>query len=131
MGRGLREACRVAGGYDGDKALLWMSQHVKPKGSDPLREQVLRAKLANLEEDRRAKRIKRREMEGELVSREEVTAEFSELLAVFGAILDALPDDLAKEMPEEHRATATALASQTVNRALRQLAGWQFVGGNQ
>ncbi len=62
---------------------------------------------------------------GELVRADEQTAEYAEFFASAKALIESFPDDLAKEMPEESRVSARALANHKVTLLLRKLASWK------
>ena len=126
------------GRYDVAECRQWLAMYratsgrpTKSMGSDEgggeldLRERKLRAECDKLEEEARAKRLKTDLLEGELVRRSDVIAEFADFLSEAKPILESLPDDLAKEMPEEYRVIARNLAKQAVDRAFRKLASWQ------
>ena len=126
---GLREACeRPRGGFDGVKATAWLKDRLAKRQSNPMKERLARAKLRNLLEDRRAKELRRLTAEGELVRRDDVVAEFTEVLIYAQAILESVPDDATKEVPEAYRVTIHTICQHAVDRAFRQLACWTFKG---
>lgn len=135
LNQGLRDACRQPdGSYSLSLAQQWLSEH-KPSGKqDPLaglKKRELRAKIAGRVEDLQLKRLKREVESGQLIYRDEVLAEFSELLAHAKPLLDELPDTITKEVPLDVRVQVLQLVTNSVERFFHQLCAWEPKGGSE
>lgn len=133
--RGMRAACqRDDGSYDGDLAAAWSDANVSSKKNDPLaplKKKQLRAKIAISAEDLLAKRLKREVASGQLIYRDEVLGDFSELLGHARPLLDALPDEVAKECPQEVRVQVLQLVKHAVERYFHKLRSWRPKGTDE
>lgn len=132
---GLRDACKSPDGtYSLSLAQQWLSEHGKTAKSDPLaplKKKQLRAKIAISAEDLLAKRLKREVAAGQLIYRDEVLGDFSNLLGHARPLLDALPDEVAKECPLEVRVQVLELVKHAVERYFHRLATWRPKGTDE
>lgn len=130
------------GTYDVEECLAWQaamraSSGRPTKGGDDgdsemdLRERKLKAECEKLEQETIAKRMKNDLLAGELVYRTEVVAECADMLSKFKAILESIPDDIAKEAPGDLRVAIRAIAKQSVDRARLLMAAWRPVTPNE
>lgn len=129
LNAGLRDACKAADGtYSLELAQAWLAEHGKGGKSDPLaplKKKQLRAKIAISTEDLLSKRQKREVAAGNLIYRDEVLGDFSDLLGHARPLLDALPDEVAKECPLEVRVQVLELVKHAVERYFHRLATWR------
>jgi hypothetical protein len=135
LNQGLRDACKSPdGSYSLSLATQWLSEHSKAGKSDPLaplKKKQLRAKIAISAEDLLAKRLKREVASGQLIYRDEVLGDFSELLGHARPLLDALPDEVAKECPQEVRVQVLQLVKHAVERYFHKLRSWRPKGTDE
>lgn len=101
-----------------------------PAEVDPLDLNVLRA--AKIKQDtlkvriaNRRAMLEQRVREGELVSKEDVERTFSELIIEVRSQLERLPEQLRPRFPLAQQATLVLEVQNTVDFALRTLAGWR------
>jgi phage terminase Nu1 subunit (DNA packaging protein) len=122
------------GSYDVEECLAWQAAMRASSGrptkgdagsENDLRERKLLAECEKLEQETIAKRMKNDLLAGELVYRTDVVAECADMLSKFKAILESIPDDIAKEAPGEQRVGIRAIAKQSVDRARHLMAAWR------
>src|SRR5262245_53229829 len=100
----------------------------KPSSDETSQARLLRAQADKTEADAEARRIKNLQLRGELVERAEIIREFAEFLVAAKPILDAIPDDIATEAPQDMRARMHGIAKAAVDRCLLKLSQWQPSG---
>jgi phage terminase Nu1 subunit (DNA packaging protein) len=121
-------------------AIAWRDEHVLPrkggprggKPVDPEQQSILaRRALAQCEKDEAAARrenLKSDLLDGLVVYTADVRREAAEIFAGVRAILETIPDSLAKEFPQKLRARAFDVGKNKVDAALRKLADLHAVG---
>jgi phage terminase Nu1 subunit (DNA packaging protein) len=97
-------------------------QEEAEKSQDSLQRRILQANALKSEEDARAAKLRNDEAEGLLIARAEVTREWAEHFSQARTILEAFPDQFAKEAPAKLRASAHELALKSIERVMRTLA---------
>lgn len=114
---------------------VWRADHLLPRKGGPGGEKetdeteagnqrrIVAANADKAEEDARAARLRNDEREGLVVEKAQVTREYAEQFAQARTILDAFPDQFAKEAPAKLRTSAHELARKSIERVLRLLAG--------
>lgn len=102
------------GCYDLDEIEAWRSANIaEPRGGrerqassgeGTLQEQKLRSEIAKLDEEVLLKQLKRKLFEGELMRRDDVLQQLSELVLYIKSQIEAIPDQMEMEFPAETRA---------------------------
>jgi phage terminase Nu1 subunit (DNA packaging protein) len=119
-------------------ALAWRDKHVLPRKGGPRKRRPITAEketeqqsllarriVAQCEKDEaiaRREKIKSDMLAGTVVEKVAVVREAAEICSAARAILDAIPDAIAKELPEESRVRAYEVAKNKVDAAFRKLA---------
>lgn len=106
------------GSYSVSAVQEWREQRTSAKTPDDLRERRLLAECIKLE-------LANEETRNELVRRSDVQAEAAEMFAAFKAIMDAIPDAIAKDLPDEHRVNGQRTSRHHIDLALRKMAAWK------
>lgn len=127
LSAGMREVCKVAGGYSTSAADKWVAENTKGNSEDAaLRREHLAARIANLREDLRqkkqARRIKAGEMLDTYLAQQWVRAAFLRVRQQ----IETLPEALSKEFGGEQRTVAADVGKRLVHRILKELAANQF-----
>jgi phage terminase Nu1 subunit (DNA packaging protein) len=123
-------------------AQAWRDEHILPRkggpkagrpAADPAQQSLLaRRTVAQCEKDEAAARreqLKSDQLERLVIYRDQVVREAGEIFAAVRAILETIPDGLAKEFPQKLRARAYEVGKNKVDIALRKLADLHLVGG--
>lgn len=119
-----KHGCPLDSGADAIRA--WhREKYGEDDGDAPLSDQLTRRKIRKTEAEAYRVELDNQEREGELVPRDDIIQEFAQILTEAKQVLDALPDDMAKEMPQEIRVTVYEIAKNAVDRFYRKLAAWR------
>lgn len=119
-----------AGRYDVEECRTWVDRNVQKQdgGSGDLNDAKKRAEIRKLNAEAEAKEVKNLQLAGELVHRDDVLREVSELILRIKTRLEAVPDEIEMELPAEQRPQLKATVGTRIELILREMAGWQLEG---
>ncbi len=117
-----KEGCPLVEGVEAVRE--WRSIH-KSHESSTLKQQQEMARLRKWEADARAIELDNMEREGMLVPRDEVVAEFAEILIHAKALIESMVDEVCKEVPQMLRVTVRTIVREAVDRFFRKLSQWR------
>jgi phage terminase Nu1 subunit (DNA packaging protein) len=108
----------------GEEAITaWLQEH-RPE-EESLAKLIQRAKLAQIEENTRAARLKNDTEEKRLVDLTDVQTEVSELVLMVKTRLEQIPNDLIGEMPADVRAKVHEIATTRIELTLTEMSQWR------
>lgn len=123
----------------------WQQDNIMPRKGGPrtrgegrgdesgysLQQRLNEAKASDAEESAKAKRLKRRLLQRKLMLITEAVREAGEIFTEVRAIIESLPDAIAKEVPQQLRTRIYDVARNKITAAFKKLAALNSVGADR
>lgn len=124
-----------------DAIRQWQQENVLPRKGGPRREpteadksqmalqqRLNTAKASDAEEAARTKRLKRRLLQKRLMPIDQAVREAAEIFTEVRAIIESIPDAVAKEVPQQLRTRIFDVARNKITAAMKKLASLHSLG---
>jgi phage terminase Nu1 subunit (DNA packaging protein) len=112
----------------------WRAGNLSSRRDQPeaesLSQRLLAAKVRDTNAAARRKEIENAIKEGKLIDIDEAVREQSMVYAEVRAIIETLPDAIARDLPQDYRASGREIVRHEVLRALRKLASIRIEGSD-
>jgi phage terminase Nu1 subunit (DNA packaging protein) len=121
--------------------LAWQQANILPRKGGPRKERTAadqsqialqhrlnEAKAIDAEESARTRRVKRRLMQKRLMPIAQVVREAAEIFTEVRAIIESIPDAVAKEVPQQLRTRIYDVERNKITAALKKLASLHSLG---